>query len=236
MAAQKTNMPGTELDEVLNRLTDRDIPAAVGFDARMRTLISIASLTAAGDTQVLRKIVADGIQNGINPLEMREAIVQTMAYSGLPTALAAQDVLAQELAKAGKEFPTQKSATVSDADRFEKGLAAQKRIFGPAIDAMHKNAKADERALTVDLLTGYCFGDTYTRTGLTLKEREFLTFVVISSIGGCEPQVKAHAAGNIAMGTTRKELIDAIVVMLPFIGFPKSLNALAMVNEAAPAD
>ena len=75
MAAQKTNMPGTELDEVLNRLTDRDIPAAVGFDARMRTLISIASLTAAGDTQVLRKIVADGIQNGINPLEMREAIV-----------------------------------------------------------------------------------------------------------------------------------------------------------------
>lgn len=236
MAAQKTNMPGTELDEVLNRLTDRDIPAAVGFDARMRTLISIASLTAAGDTQVLRKIVADGIQNGINPLEMREAIVQTMAYSGLPTALAAQDVLAQELAKAGKEFPTQKSATVSDADRFEKGLAAQKRIFGPAIDAMHKNAKADERALTVDLLTGYCFGDTYARTGLTLKEREFLTFVVISSIGGCEPQVKAHAAGNIAMGTTRKELIDAIVVMLPFIGFPKSLNALAMVNEAAPAD
>ena len=54
-------------------------------------------------------------------------------------------------------------------------------------------------------------------------------------MGGCEPQVKAHAAGNIAVGTTRKELIDAIVVMLPFIGFPKSLNALAMVNEAAPA-
>ena len=86
-----------------------------------------------------------------------------------------------------------------------------------------------------DLGGALLFGDTYTRTGLSLKEREFLTFVVISSIGGCQPQVKAHAAGNLAMGTTRKQLIDAIVVMLPFIGFPKSLNALAMVNEAAPA-
>ena len=100
---------------------------------------------------------------------------------------------------------------------------------------MHKNAKADERALMVDLLSGYCFGDTYTRTGLPLKERELLTFVVIASMGGCEPQVKAHALGNLALGTTRSELIDAIVVMVPLIGFPKALNALAMVNEAAPA-
>ena len=70
---------------------------------------------------------------------------------------------------------------------------------------------------------------------MSLKERELLTFAAIASLGGCEPQVKAHAAGNLAVGTTRRELIDAIVVMLPYIGFPKSLNALAMVNEAAPA-
>ena len=235
MAAQNTHAPANEADDILNRLMNKAIPAAVDLDARMRTLISIASLTAMGEVRVLRKVVADGIQSGVTPVEMREAMMQAMAYSGLPTVLAALDVLAEQLAAAAKEFPTQKSATVTDADRFEKGLAAQKRIFGPAIDAMHKNAKADERALTVELLTGYCFGDTYTRTGLSLKEREFLTFVVISSIGGCQPQVKAHAAGNLAMGTTRKQLIDAIVVMLPFIGFPKSLNALAMVNEAAPA-
>ena len=47
--------------------------------------------------------------------------------------------------------------------------------------------------------------------------------------------MKAHAGGNILVGNTRKMLIDAIVVMIPFIGFPKTLNALAMVNEAAPA-
>ena len=68
-----------------------------------------------------------------------------------------------------------------------------------------------------------------------MKERELLTFVVIAAMSGCEPQVKAHATGNILVGNTRRMLIDAIVVMLPYIGFPKALNALGMVNEAAPA-
>lgn len=87
----------------------------------------------------------------------------------------------------------------------------------------------------MDLLSGFCFGDTYTRTSLSLKERELLTFVVIAAMGGCEPQVKAHAGGNISVGNTRKMLIDCLVIMVPYIGFPRTLNALAMVNEAAPA-
>ncbi len=232
---QGKKAPATDADAILSRLITKDVPQAVGFDARMRTLISIASLTALGDDRVLAQIVAQGIKDGVEPLAMREAMMQAMAYSGLPSTIRAIDVLAAELERAGKPFPTQSAATVTDADRFEKGLKEQKGIFGSGIDTMHKNARPDERSLIVDLLTAYCFGDTYTRTGLTLKEREFLTFCVIASMGGCEPQVKAHAAGNIAVGRTRKELIDAIVVMLPFIGFPKSLNALAMVNEAAPA-
>ena len=234
-ADKKAAAPATDAEVILKRLLEKDVPQAVGFDARMRTLISIASLTALGDERVLAQVVDSGLAAGVKPLEMREAMVQAMAYSGLPSTIRAQDVLADVLKRQSKTFPAESSTTVTDESRFADGLKVQKGIFGAAIDAMRKNARADERALTVDLLTGYCFGDTYTRTGLPLKERELLTFVVIASMGGCEPQVKAHAAGNIAVGTTRKELIDAIVVMLPFIGFPKSLNALAMVNEAAPA-
>ena len=225
----------TDADAILERLMTKDVPAAVKFDERMRTLIAVASLTAQDEDEVLSRVALDALKKGASPLELREAAVQAMAYSGLPTTIRAINVIARACAAAGKTFPTETSATVTDADRFEKGLAVQKSIFGAGIDAMHKNAKADERALMVDLLSGYCFGDTYTRTGLPLKERELLTFVGIASMGGCEPQVKAHALGNLALGTTRSELIDAIVVMVPLIGFPKALNALAMVNEAAPA-
>ena len=110
-----------------------------------------------------------------------------------------------------------------------------KKNIGEGINKMHQNAKADERFLTVDQLTGWCFGDPYTRTGLSLKEHEFLTFCYITALGGNWPQVKAHVGGNLNMGTTRGELIDAVTVMMPIIGFPKSLNALGLINEAAPA-
>ena len=137
----------------------------------------------------------------------------------------------QECEKAGVALPLPSATTVNDDNRFNEGLKVQKGIFGSGIDAMHKAAKEDEKHLSIDLLTGFCFGDTYTRTGLTLKEREFLTFVYICALGGCEPQVKAHAAGNISVGNTRQMLIDALVVMVPYIGFPKTLNAFGMVNE-----
>ena len=100
MAAQNTHAPANEADDILNRLMNKAIPAAVDLDARMRTLISIASLTAMGEVRVLRKVVADGIQSGVTPVEMREAMMQSMAYSGLPTVLAALDVLAEQLAAA----------------------------------------------------------------------------------------------------------------------------------------
>ena len=235
--AAATNTLSVERDalDILNRLADRDIPGKVGFDARMRALIETASLTALGDERTIAERFAKALDSGVEPLALREAVMQTMAYSGLARARTALAQLEAACRAAGKALPFESAATVTDANRFERGLAVQKGIFGPAIDAMHKSAKADERFLTVDLLSGYCFGDSYTRSGLSLKERELLTFAAIASLGGCEPQVKAHAAGNLAVGTTRRELIDAIVVMLPYIGFPKSLNALAMVNEAAPA-
>lgn len=235
--AAATNTLSIERDalDILNRLADRDIPGKVGFDARMRALIETASLTALGDERTIAERFAKALASGVEPLALREAVMQSMAYSGLARARTALAELEAACRTAGKPIPVESAATVTDVNRFERGLAAQKGIFGPAIDAMHQSAKADERFLTVDLLTGYCFGDSYTRSGLSLKERELLTFAAIASLGGCEPQVKAHAAGNLSVGTTRRELIDAIVVMLPYIGFPKSLNALAMVNEAAPA-
>lgn len=64
--------------------------------------------------------------------------------------------------------------------------------------------------------------------------RELVVFSAIVSLGGCNPQAKAHAAANIGAGNGKQDLIDALAVLLPYIGFPRTLNGLAMVNEAAP--
>ena len=234
-ASSPAKLPFTDASDILARLTDREIPGAVQLDARMRALITATALTPLNAPSVAKRAFAKAIEANVPALDLREAIMQAMAYSGLPSVITMLESLNEALSDAGLPFPEEKAAVVSDQDRFQKGLAEQKGIFGPAIDQIHANAKPDERFLMEDLLTGFCFGDTYTRTVLSLKERELLTFGVIAAMGGCEPQVKAHATGNILVGNTRRMLLDAIVVMLPYIGFPKALNALGMVNEAAPA-
>ena len=77
-----------------------------------------------------------------------------------------------------------------------------------------------------------CFGDYYTRSGLNHQQREMITFCFLSAQGGCEPQLKSHVAANMHVGNDKAFLIKIISQCLPFIGYPRSLNALPCVNEA----
>ena len=85
-----------------------------------------------------------------------------------------------------------------------------------------------------DYLSAYCFGDFYTRKNLNIQERELLTFVILCAQGGCEPQVKAHVGGNTAVGNGKEVLLAALTICLPYIGFPRTLNALSCVNMVLP--
>lgn len=69
-----------------------------------------------------------------------------------------------------------------------------------------------------------------------MKTRELLTLCIISSLGSAEGQVKAHVQGNKNVGNDKETLISAITLCLPYIGFPRTLNALACVNEVIPED
>ena len=82
-------------------------------------------------------------------------------------------------------------------------------------------------------LAANCFGDYYTRTGLTLAQREMITFCFLAAQGGCEPQLTSHAKGNMNLGNDRDFLIRVVSQCLPYIGYPRSLNAVACVNKAA---
>jgi 4-carboxymuconolactone decarboxylase len=80
-------------------------------------------------------------------------------------------------------------------------------------------------------LSANCFGDHYTRTGIDVPVRELLTFAMLVSLGGCEPQVKGHVAANLNAGNNRAGLLSVITALLPFIGYPRTFNALRVLNE-----
>jgi 4-carboxymuconolactone decarboxylase len=70
---------------------------------------------------------------------------------------------------------------------------------------------------------------------IDIPTRELLTFSMLAALGGCDPQVKAHVTANLRVGNDRRRLIDVATQILPFIGYPRTLNALRAVDEVVPA-
>ena len=88
------------------------------------------------------------------------------------------------------------------------------------------------RAVMISQLgVGNCFGDHLTRTGIDIPTRELLTFSILVSLDGCEAQVKGHVGANLNVGNDRARLINVFTQLLPFIGYPRTLNALRVVDE-----
>lgn len=84
-------------------------------------------------------------------------------------------------------------------------------------------------------LSANCFGDYYVRGGLTLAERELVTFCYLAAQGDTASQMGAHAAANLRMGNDQATLIAACLQLVPLVGYPRTLNALAIVEKATAA-
>ena len=111
----------------------------------------------------------------------------------------------------------------------------QEHVVGAdAVAMMYASAPADEQHIQ-RMLSANCFGDHVSRGGLDLATRELLTFSMLAALGGCEPQLRGHVTANLRVGNDRSQLIDVLTQLLPFIGYPRLLNALRVVDEAAPA-
>ena len=176
-----------------------------------KALIRLVALTACQTWKPLEDYTLSALDVGATPEQIKETLYQCAPYIGLEKVQCALDEVNRAFQSAGIAYPLAKQATVSEETRFEKGLAVQQEIFGAdTINTMRANAPAELKHIQ-DYLSAYCFGDFYT----------------ICCLGGCEPQAKAHAGANLSVGNTRQTLIEALTQCLPFIGFPRTLNALS---------
>ena len=131
------------------------------------------------------------------------------------------------LTERGVKLPLEGQATTTMENRLEKGAQAQVDIFGDVMKDAWKKGHINR------WLAANCFGDYYTRTGLSYAQREMITFCFLAAQGGCEPQLTSHAGGNMKVGNDKDFLIRVVSQCLPYIGYPRSLNAIACVNKAA---
>lgn len=224
-----------EFRKIIEDFQNNEVSAYGNLPYSTRLLISLAVQAALGTARTIPEEVTKALVNGIPPEAIAEAIIQSTPYIGCTKSLEALEQAENAMKMQNIEFPLKNCATVTQQTRLEKGLAAQYAIFGREnIDRNRQSAPPELRHIQ-EYLSDYCFGDFYTRSGLDLKTRELLTFCILCALGGCEPQLKAHIGGNLRIGNDRETLLSAVTWCIPYIGFPRTLNAIACINEVVQA-
>lgn len=198
----------------------------VRLPARLHYLAVLAALMGCGGTEAYRKLLPEALESGLSPVAVKEVVYQATDYLGYGRVLPFLRVTNEVLTAGGVSLPLAGQATVTQENRLEQGVQAQAEIFG------ERMRQAWQAGTVNRWLAENCFGDYYTRRGLSLPERELITFCFLAAQGGCEPQLTAHAKGNMANGNDAEFLTRVVLNCLPYIGYPRSLNALACVKKA----
>ena len=227
-------MTDPQFIERFNNFAFDEVVAQVQLDDRTRYLGWLATLLGCQGIDEYRVILSAALENGIWPSEAKEVVYQAVAYLGMgrvyPFLLATNDVFrARNL---DLEQPPLAQTEPTKESRLAGGEQAQVGIFGEGMRDFKSKGHPDYPHIN-EWLVDNCFGDWYTRGGLDLKDRELITFCYIAAQGGCDPQLRAHAAGNYNVGNSRELMIRVVSSNLPFIGYPRTLNALAALNAAA---
>lgn len=196
------------------------------LESSTRYLVILAVLIGCGGIDAYKEILPKALENGMTPIVAKEIVYQATDYLGYGRMLPFLNVTNEILTEIGIELPLPGQATTTLDDRLEKGIEAQAKIFG-------KHMKEAWKASHINRwLAANCFDDYYTRKGLTLAERELITFCFLMAQGGCEPQLIAHTKGNMNMGNDRDFLLKVVSQCLPYIGYPRALNAISCINKA----
>lgn len=204
--------------------TVEDTPV-VSAEDRYLALISVC--LGLNGKDVYKKVVNAALEAGIDPAVVREATYQSIAYLGMPMVYP----FIKSMSKIFKKKGILLESGMQVQDRLIDGNNKQIELFGPGMKESWLNAP-DNKKLINKYLADNCFGDYYTRKGLDNRQRELATFCYLAGLQAL-PQLTAHAGANMKNGNSEQYLIAVVDALVPYLGYPRSLNTLTCIENAA---
>lgn len=221
-----------EFIELFDNFTFDEVVNHDDLDDKTRFLAILATLLGCQGIDEFKAMLVAAYHMGVTPVEMKEIVYQGTAYLGIGRTFPFLHAVNDFCESQGIALPLAGQSTTNSQNRLEKGIQAQVDIFGESMRDFYQSGPEESKHIN-HWLADNCFGDYYTRGGLNYQQREMITFCFLAAQGGCEPQLTSHAAANMGIGNDKHFLIQIISQCLPYIGYPRSLNALRCVNEAA---
>ena len=114
--------------------------------------------------------------------------------------------------------------------RYERGEELMRLVDGDQVTDNLLRAYEDVAPDFARHLVEFAFGEIYAREG-DLKQRELVAIASLATMGGCDAQLETHVHGALNVGLSRPEIVEAVMTLIPYIGFPKALNAMATVKR-----
>lgn len=216
-----------EFMQILQGYIFGDVCYTGSLDDRMQELVTITVLTTIQALPQLKAHLGACLNVGCTPVELREAVYQCAPFIGFPRTLNAISVMNEVFREHGIELPLPRQGTISSSEeRYEKGLAIQEPVYGTEIKERYTWLPGEFAQAVPRFLTELGFGDFNTRTGMDAKTRELLTVIILASMGGAEVQVRSHVYGALKVGSSREEVVCALVHAGAYMGIPRLFNAL----------
>ncbi|MGO4325990.1 carboxymuconolactone decarboxylase family protein [Cupriavidus sp. 2TAF22] len=196
-----------------------------GLTLPQRQLVTVAALAAMGGLEPQLKFhLAGALNAGCTPAELVESMIHLVVYAGFPVALNGMAVLRTVFAAAGIGVAASASPQPVSASRYQAGLERLREIDGEA----GERVIASLQEIAPDLgrfIIEFGFGDIYARSGLDLVCREMITVAALAAMGSATPQLKVHMHGLLNVGGTQAQMVEAIIQVAAYAGFPRAINA-----------
>ncbi len=117
-----------------------------------------------------------------------------------------------------------------DRERRARGEELLRTVDGDRVAENLLRAYDDVAPDFTRYLVEFAFGEIYAREG-DLRQRELVAIASLATMGGCDAQLETHVHGALNVGLTKAEIVEAVMTLVPFAGFPKALNAIAIVKR-----
>lgn len=171
----------------------------------------------------------------VSSVEIREIVYQAIPYVGLKKVfdfiVISNDFFSRhnivlpiepQTSKVAEAPPLLADVAPTFLDtRCEIGRETVWLVAGDKVETIPDNQKH-----FAALLINNCFGDYFSRTGLSANKRELLIISCFTAMGGAESQLKGHISNNVRIGNSKEWLAEVLTVLFPFIGYPRTLTAL----------
>jgi len=231
---EKLNAICPDLARYLIEYSFGEIYAREGLDNKTKEQAVVAALTAMGTAAPqLRVHIHAALHVGCTPEEIREIIIQMVGYAGFPATLNAMGTLMEVLSETGQTL-SKESVHAGTQGRYERGKEQLARIAPDQEQVLRATFDSINPDITKYVIE-FGYGDLYARGILPVRNRQAATIAALAAKGTAPSQLRFHIGGGLRAGLTEAEIVEIMLLVSVYAGFPAALNGILAAREVAEA-